>query len=412
MAKSSRPRILIVGDAFIPTGYSRVIRSIFEPLSNKYDILQLAVRYQNEPHDYPWRLKAANENGDPYGFDLLGQMALEFRPDIVFMIYDVNYQGRYLTELRASGASPMVVCYSPVESGPLAPDLIERVGTVARYVVFTEFAKREVCKTVDSIRQVKPGFKFPVVNVIPHGVDTETFYPLQGAGEGTAALSGRDRARKALGLDEEVEEGAFIVLNANRNMPKKRLDITLQGFAQFARDKPPNVKLYLHTAVQYTGWNVIVLAERYGIADRLILTTGDDSHPAVTSEFLNLIYNACDVGLNTSTNEGWGLVSFEHAATGRPQLVPNHSCLTELWDSAAVMLDPFYTQTNIGDHCHGFVIRPETVAAALDRIYGTPALREQIGQAGFRRATQPEYLWRNISAKWDQLFSELISQNE
>jgi len=37
---------------------------------------------------------------------------------------------------------------------------------------------------------------------------------------------------------------------------------------------------------------------------------------------LNLLYNACDVGLNTASSEGWGMVSFEHAATGAAQIVP------------------------------------------------------------------------------------------
>ena len=40
---------------------------------------------------------------------------------------------------------------------------------------------------------------------------------------------------------------------------------------------------------------------------------------------LNLLYNACDVGITTSMGEGWGLVSFEHGAAGAAQIVPDHS---------------------------------------------------------------------------------------
>jgi len=32
---------------------------------------------------------------------------------------------------------------------------------------------------------------------------------------------------------------------------------------------------------------------------------------------LNIVYNACDIGINTSVREGWGLVSFEHGGYGR-----------------------------------------------------------------------------------------------
>ena len=48
----------------------------------------------------------------------------------------------------------------------------------------------------------------------------------------------RTDARRRLWPDEPDWHDAFIVLNANRPMPRKRIDLTIQGFAQFARDKP------------------------------------------------------------------------------------------------------------------------------------------------------------------------------
>ncbi len=89
----------------------------------------------------------------------------------------------------------------------------------------------------------------------------------------------------------------------------------MKGFAIFAADKPKNVRLYLHMGIQDTGWNVLTLAERYSITDRLILTSRSMGIPAVSDEELNGIYNACEVGLNASSSEGWGLVSFKHGAT-------------------------------------------------------------------------------------------------
>lgn len=46
-------RILIIGDAVAPTGFARVIRSIFEPLHKNFELHQLATRYDGRPHDYP-----------------------------------------------------------------------------------------------------------------------------------------------------------------------------------------------------------------------------------------------------------------------------------------------------------------------------------------------------------------------
>jgi D-inositol-3-phosphate glycosyltransferase len=50
------------------------------------------------------------------------------------------------------------------------------------------------------------------------------------------------------------------VLNANRNQPRKRIDITLRGFALFAVDKPETVQLYLHMGSEDMGWNALQLA--------------------------------------------------------------------------------------------------------------------------------------------------------
>ena len=48
----------------------------------------------------------------------------------------------------------------------------------------------------------------------------------------------------------------------------------------------------------------------------------DNSPPnLITDEAINHVYNACDVGINTSNGEGFGLCQIEHLATGAPQVV-------------------------------------------------------------------------------------------
>ena len=406
---STQAKLLIIGDAYIPTGYSRVIRSIFEPLAQKYDLCQMATRYNSEPHDYPWPLIRANKTGDPYGFDQIVDLAQSFNPDIIFILYDVNFQGKYLEILKSCNLKSKIVCYSSVESGPIPIELLKTVKHFDHYTVFTDFAKQEILKTITAHEEDGEPFQFPEVEVIPHGIDSNTFYPLSEVKTDQGTISGKTIARQKLGLMEEAENNAFIVLNANRNMQKKRLDITIEGFAKFAKNKPKNVKLYLHTAMQYTGWNLNILAKRYGIEDRIILTTDQNKHPEVTSDCLNLIYNACDVGINTSMNEGWGLVSFEHAATGRPQLVPNHTCLSDLWQDSALLLDPFYSMINTSDHCDGFVLSSDEVANGLEEIYNDLALRERLAINGYRNATKTSYHWSNISRLWDNVFSNLLT---
>ena len=63
------------------------------------------------------------------------------------------------------------------------------------------------------------------------------------------------------------------------------------------------------------------LVRRFGLEARLHLNplgsgVADDNR-------LNLLFNACDVGINTSMGEGWELVSFEHGGAARPKSFPN-----------------------------------------------------------------------------------------
>src|SRR5205085_11032699 len=124
-------------------------------------------------------------------------------------------------------------------------------------------------------------------------------------------------------------------LNANRNQRRKRVDVTMRAFARFASARP-RALLYLHMGMRDLGCDVLALARSLGIEDRVITTTAAAAHPHVPDEVLSLIYNACEVGVNSAVAEGFGLVSFEHAAAGAAQLVPAGGACAELWDGAAL----------------------------------------------------------------------------
>lgn len=396
-------KILIIGDGGVPTGFARVIRSIFEPLKDDFELHQLATRYDGRPHDYPWKLYRADAGKSVYGYDQILPLIEKIQPNIVFLLYDIPYQIPYLKELRKARPQPQVVMYSPVESGPIAPEMTRELGGVSRYVLYTDYGRREIAASVDTVRQQETDFTFPKLEVIPHGVDTDRFYPL--SDDDTAR---RIEARRAMKLDDFEHRDAFIVLNANRNMPRKRIDLTIQGFAEFARDKPANVKLYLHMATQDTGWNVIALARRHGIYDRLIMTRADNVAPDFSDEQLNLLYNACDVGITTTTGEGWGMVTFEHAATRAAQIVPRHTSLADLWEGAAQFVDPVMKLTWPGNLTDGHIVSPQGVAAALQRLYEDRTYRDALAHAAYQNATRPEFKWSSAVAQWKKLFEETI----
>ena len=87
----------------------------------------------------------------------------------------------------------------------------------------------------------------------------------------------RVKAKRTLFPDLPDPESSLVVLNANRPQPRKRIDVTVRGFAAFAQGKPPNVRLHLHLAIMSPRERREIerLARDCGAAERLRMTPAD-----------------------------------------------------------------------------------------------------------------------------------------
>jgi glycosyltransferase involved in cell wall biosynthesis len=408
--KTLRKRIpiVVVGDAAAPTGFARVLHSILDRVKQKYEIHHLGVNYAGDPHDADWKVYVARLGGDVYGINRLQQLIEVVNPRLVFMVNDVWILGRYAPILKKYKDSLKTVMYFPVDGEPIDSDFVEQLDGVDQLVAYNQFGKRVMQQAIDEVRRESPDFKASEIEVIPHGVDTQLFYPYSKKLRTGDINPGRLRAKKALLPNTKDFLDSFIVLNANRNQPRKRIEITMQGFALFAENKPDNVKLYLHMGAEDMGWNLMSLARRYDIEGRLIISNASKETPTDSVKRLNMIYNACEVGINTSLGEGWGLVSFEHAATCAAQVVPRHTACEELWQGAAEMLEPVFTVTVERVLTEGRFVSPKGVAEALERLYRDPEYLREMSEAAYLNATRPEYKWKNIARQWDALFQKLL----
>jgi glycosyltransferase involved in cell wall biosynthesis len=409
--KSVRKRIpiVVVGDAAAPTGFARVLHSILDRIKYKYEIHHLGINYMGDPHEADWKIYVARLAGDVYGINRLDQLVERVKPKLIFLVNDVWILGRYASILEKYKDDVKTVMYFPVDGEPLDPEFVKQLDGVDQLVAYNQFGKRVMQQAIAAVRQENPEFKASEIAVIPHGVDTKLFHPYRTKRASRAYMPGRSRAKKALLPRTKDFSESFIVLNANRNQPRKRIEITMQGFALFAENKPENVKLYLHMGTEDVGWNVVSLAKRYDIENRLIISNTAKETPTDSLKRLNMIYNACEVGINTSIGEGWGLVSFEHAATGAAQIVPRHTACEELWQGAAEFLEPVFTVTVERVLTEGKFVSTRGVAEALDRLYKDPEYLRAMSEAAYRNATQPRYKWKNIARQWDSLFRKLLN---
>lgn len=392
MPTRPKPRLLAVGYARSGTGFSRVLDAILHPLAADYDVHLIAIGYKGPVREGAVTRHPCNlEGGDVWGLRQARAFVAEHRPAVVLLLNDLWILAKYLPHLAPYRTASRIVCYCPLDGEITDEALAEPLQEADLVVAYTDFGRGTLARAFDRLARAQPDFRPPPLDVIQHGVDTAVFHPIFG---------GRSEARRRLLVDVPDWRDAFIVLNANRPQPRKRIDVTMEGFARFARGKPPGVKLWLHHAVMRADEREALLgqAARLGITDRLRLSPADA--PPLADADLNLVYNACDIGLNTASGEGWGLVSFEHAATGAAQIVPNHSACGELWAGAAELVEPVETSIPRFSLLQMRHVDAGGVAAALERLYVDELRRQTLARAATRNANRPAYRWSAVADRW------------
>ena len=388
-------KILWYGDACSNTGFGRVTHSVLEHLSKDHEVSVIGINYNGDPHQYPFKIyPAANMHcGDRFGIPRLPEIFEKEKPDIFICLNDiwvVNQVWECIQFFKQKHKFKFIA-YFPTDSEAYPTDMLRNIPHWDLAITFT---------IPQAHRILAHGIAPSRLGVLPHGVDTSKFKPM---------LS--DEARKKLGIPTDK----FIVLNANRNQPRKNIDLTIKAFAAFAANKPDTL-LYLHMGAKDMGWDIIPLFEREmklknaDPTNRLVLTSQDINYiSAPPDDLLNLIYIACDVGINTSNGEGWGLVSFEHASCRKPQVVPNHTSCQDIWKEAGLLID---VSTWIVDKDLGVgrgLIDVDHAEKLLTQLYEDPALYAKVAEDCYKVTQKPEYRWESVAAGFSQAVTELVN---
>jgi glycosyltransferase involved in cell wall biosynthesis len=404
----SRLKIIAIGFNIQGTGLTRVMHDIMRRLADRHEIHYLGIGYSGETVvDRGLTIYPTNpKGGDVFAAFQAQRMIEEIDPALVFILHDIWCFEHYLNILSPYRDRLRIVGYIPLDGKIINEENAAPLERADRVVVYTEFAQKEFEGAFERLR-AKRGGEFPQVDVIPHGVNLNRFHPFPQLKQASFASPARAEAKRKVFPDLSDPENSFIVLNASRPDKRKRIDLTIAGFAGFAAGKPANVRLCLHHAVMGGPEQAQVgaLVKQFGLKERVHLNPlaggviGDDA--------LNLLYNACDVGLNTSMGEGWGLVSFEHGAAGSAQIVPAHSACAELWRGRAEMIQPARSYIPEFSVLEMGEVSAAGVAEALGNLYDNPQRRQQLAQAAYQAAQNPDYSWDAIAARFDDLFTEL-----
>jgi glycosyltransferase involved in cell wall biosynthesis len=243
---------------------------------------------------------------DPYGSDIISDHVAHFKADCVISLQDIWVLPE---DYRKRCGVPWMPWF-PVDATPVPPRVLKLARTADYPVVYSQFGYEEMRKAgVDT-------------TYIPHGVNTDVYKPLD-----------RVACKRKFGWDEDIFVAAMVA--ANKGLPsRKGFPEALQMFKHF-HDRHPNSVLYLHT---------LATPEQSGVDFRLLMDSIDGfPHDAVNfcsqypykngmfeESYLAQIYNAADVLLVPSYNEGFGIPIIEAQACGTPVLTNKCTSMPEL----------------------------------------------------------------------------------
>ena len=385
-------RVLWVSEYNVPTGFARVSKSLVKHLQKSLDITVLDYYEQQDSFASGVNVIGRKSVGDDFA---LARFIEEFgKYDAVFILNDVWNVAQYLTAIkqrRDSGMPnfkmPKIVTYTPVDAEFHDASWYKDFDIVTAPVTYTEFAKGVISEASSYIGDR--------MSVIPHGVDSDTFFKSQ---------TNRSQIREHV-YNTNAFNDSFIFMNANRNQPRKKLDITVRAFAEFLQvTKAKNAYLHLHCGLIDCGFNIPELINRFGVSNRIIVSGTSNQMQNVSSEFLNLYYNAADVGLNSSIGEGFGLTNTEHAVTGAPQIVPEHSACKELFKGLCQLAKAPTEVTLMETNTVGHIPDYKSMAKCMVRYYEDKFLLEKDGKKAMEYFSQDKFNWKIIADQFKKTF--------
>ena len=313
-------------------------------------------------------------------------------PTVVIVIGDMWRAARLLPALRLHCPDSKLFVWGPLDSLTIDPKLLPALSHADSIIFFTDAQREAYCLQAGN-------WMCPSVSTLGLGLNADTF----SAPQHILDLRGRNEL-KQLVFGPQISAGDFIVLNANSNLTRKRIDLTVEAFARFSLGKPASVKLCLHMRADgVSAWNLHRLCMKFGVRDRVVTPQLPKANHLLTDGDLALLYAACDVGINTSVAEGWGLVAFEHAAAGGAQIVPNHTACAELWRQHALRVPACRgTPTNVlGYEEHE--VSAAQAALSLEQLYRDESFRLELATSGHRYAVSETFSWAGVASRLRRL---------
>lgn len=379
-------------------GYSYAIYELACELAKKNDI-ELTLYgfqnfYNNPTHTRPLPQNVyeydawANENPKQqgFGFEQVTEFVTMNQPDICIIYNDMVVVTNIINQLyKVPNKKFKIIVYIDQVYLHQKKEYISFLNNKVDFVLaFTPYWE-------DCVK--RQGITLPT-DYLQHGFNPLIHYPFP-----------KELARRYY----NVKMDDIIILNLNRNQPRKRWDICLQAFAEIVlRHKEKPVKLLIATSVD-GAWNLLEVFERELQKRGLTLEDGMkhliliDNPQQLTDDDINILYNLADIGINTCDGEGFGLCNFQQAGIGTPQVVPAIGGFRDFFkEDNAMLIKPvvnlYIDNSRDGVGGESEVCDYKDFVDAIDKYLADPALLKQHGENA-RQHILTHYKWSDLSER-------------
>ncbi len=395
--KKTKRFLLVSTHAQQTTGYSKVSYHLVKELSKHEDIqlfhfgfqrfFDIAPNYRPYPENVEVYDPAKQERENPttipkengFGFSQLPVYIQKVKPDVVLIYNDAGVICDFLGKLPEKRDFKLIIYLDQVYTIQ-RPDFMARMDKQADcFFAFTSFWRD--C-------MIKQGITKPI-HILRHGFEPDVFKPLN---------------RAAMRRKHNIPENLFLMLNLNRNTPRKRYDIVVTALAELVARYPtkPIALLCVCDAGEQGGYPIHEIYTRELIKrgvpveqhfNKLLITKTALNY---TDDVINELYSMSDIGVTAAEGEGYGLCQFEAMGVGVPQVVPDVGGFKEFCTAEnSVRVKPTYhcylpySYSQIGGEIE--LVTPADLCLGIEEYLLDSELREKHGFAA--RQTVLSYSW-------------------
>jgi len=419
-------RMLVWGASpHVITGFGNMMRQILKRLYRKYPgqyhISQMGINYFGDPID-EFELTGGLQNGryqqwpaapqraglpmsHMFGqarfLELLRSHPVDF--DIVFLAEDPFWLGGviptdppdkqrvFIDEIRNGLASRNrayipIIGYFPIDGVP-DPMWANHLAKFDFPITYLRFGAESIIRKNKDLNGR--------VHVVPLGADFEEFHP----------LSQEEIYTYKRALFGEENKDKYVVLNCNRNQPRKFIPANMMAFKHF-HDKYPDSILYLHMKSKDVGWDLARVARNLGleVGKNVFFPANFNINRGVPVTELNKIFNISDMLTTAALGGGWELAVTQAFCTKTVTVVPNNTSHSELCAEERGVL---YNCGNRLSHLailagDNDVLRPlPDTEHMIDRMMWVRENPDEVN-----KITENAYNWAQENIAWDGIIDQ------